>query len=82
VDSDSRIESIRCCEGQEEMNSFRSKPLGWRYESQRHSLAARGISSKMKYFVRFKSKPYCPKCFSRDVQETPNLRDKPDVWVK
>jgi hypothetical protein len=25
--------------------SFRSKPVGWRYESQRHSLAARGIRS-------------------------------------
>jgi hypothetical protein len=25
------------------MNSFRSKPVGWRYESHRHSLASRGI---------------------------------------
>jgi hypothetical protein len=28
------------------MNSFRSKPLGWRYESQRHFLAAKGIKTK------------------------------------
>jgi hypothetical protein len=28
------------------MTSFRSKPIGWRYESQRHSLAAKGVSSK------------------------------------
>lgn len=28
------------------MNSFRSKPVGWRYESQRHSLAARGYFTK------------------------------------
>lgn len=28
------------------MNSFRSKPVGWRYESQRHSLAAKGFSTR------------------------------------
>jgi len=32
------------------MRSFRSKPIGWRYESHRHSLAAKGIHSK-KYFA-------------------------------
>ena len=28
------------------MNSFRSKPVGWRYESTRHYLAARGIKTR------------------------------------
>lgn len=28
------------------MRSFRSKPVGWRYESARHGLAARGVSSR------------------------------------
>jgi hypothetical protein len=28
------------------MTSFRSKPIGWRYESHRHSLAAKGIKTK------------------------------------
>ena len=31
------------------MRSFRSKPTGWRYESHRHSLAAKGI--KTRYFA-------------------------------
>ena len=31
------------------MRSFRSKPVGWRYESHKHSLAAKGIRSK--YFA-------------------------------
>ena len=31
------------------MRSFRSKPVGWRYESHKHALAAKGISSK--YFA-------------------------------
>jgi len=32
------------------MRSFRSKPVGWRYESHRHSLAAKGFSTKS-YFA-------------------------------
>ena len=28
------------------MGSFRQKPVGWRYDSRRHSLAAKGISSR------------------------------------
>jgi hypothetical protein len=36
------------------VHSFRQKPLGWRYDSHRHYLAAKGISSRVnnKYFVR------------------------------
>lgn len=33
------------------MRSFRSKPTGWRYESAKHALAARGISTKQKYYA-------------------------------
>lgn len=32
----------------ERMSSFRSKPVGWRYESHRHSLAARGYRSVLR----------------------------------
>jgi hypothetical protein len=32
--------------------NFRSRPVGWRYESHRHSLAARGMKTK-KYYVPF-----------------------------
>ena len=32
------------------MRSFRSKPVGWRYESNRHSLAAKGVSTR--YFAK------------------------------
>jgi hypothetical protein len=35
------------------MNSFRSRPLGWRYESARHSLAAKGIRTR--YFAKARS---------------------------
>jgi hypothetical protein len=40
------------------MNSFRSKPVGWRYESHRHALAAQGIASK-RYFmpIRWSRRP-------------------------
>ena len=33
------------------VHSFRQKPLGWRHDSHRHYLAAKGISTK-RYFVR------------------------------
>jgi len=33
------------------MKSFRSKPVGWRGESQRHYLAAKGIKTKHKYYA-------------------------------
>ena len=32
-----------------QMRSFRSKPSGWQYESHRHYLAAKGISTKHTY---------------------------------
>ena len=34
------------------MRSFRSKPVGWRYESSRHSLAAKGVCTTQRYEVR------------------------------
>jgi len=33
------------------MGNFRAKPTGWRYESSRHSLAAKGVSTN-KYFYK------------------------------
>jgi hypothetical protein len=33
------------------MKSFRSKPVGWRGESQRHYLAAKGIKTRHKYYA-------------------------------
>jgi hypothetical protein len=42
------------------MNSFRSKPVGWRYESSRHSLAARGYGREkvdvMKAYAQYRVK--------------------------
>lgn len=32
-------------------SSFRSKPVGWKGESHRHYLAAKGIKTKNKYFM-------------------------------
>jgi len=37
------------------MKSFRAKPVGWRYEAARHSLAAKGISSN-----RYEVRKYAP----------------------
>lgn len=34
-----------------EMKSFRSKPTGWRYESQKHSLAAKGVKTRYRASV-------------------------------
>jgi len=45
------------------MRSFRSKPVGWRYESARHSLAAKGVKSSNDYFSRqTKLTRVCPFC--------------------
>jgi len=55
----------------------RYKPVGWRHESQRHSLAARGISSnyystKGKYFAKPKLKDkYVVNYFEIDNTERP-----------
>ena len=35
------------------MRSFRSRPVGWRYESHRHMLAAKGIGSKSSHVVMY-----------------------------
>lgn len=56
------------------MRSFRSKPVGWRGESYRHSLAARGYYTRKPRFI-------APSPF--DVIEASKLSDegvKPKVW--
>ena len=39
------------------MRSFRSKPIGWRYESHRHSLAAHGVKTKSERAADILSRP-------------------------
>jgi len=53
------------------MRSFRSKPVGWRGESHRHYLAAKGISTKVKLENRARLKKWnLPKAAKVYVDET------------
>ena len=51
------------------MRSFRSKPVGWRYESHRHGLAAKGIGTRLGvsrgYFVDREMVTYTPQMARR-----------------
>jgi len=61
------------------MNSFRSKPLGWRYESARHGLAARGIESKGYFSYNFpNSKVYVP--VAKNIPKP--FEERKEFWEK